>query len=121
MCGTFIHLCLCEHLRACEHCVFSFLMRSRAVIKFVLQAESALLNTDGKQRALRYKFSAHYNKNSGNFRRKSNGMVFFSLFRQEYSGPPLDRSDRSDRKLTKRLISRSSSVDFSYIGDFGKE
>ena len=33
---------------------FVFFMRTRAVIKFGLQAASALENTDGEQRALRY-------------------------------------------------------------------
>ena len=53
-CGHFTHPCLCQHLRACEPCVFFFffIMRSRAVIKFVLQAASALKNTDGEQQAL---------------------------------------------------------------------
>ena len=52
MCGTVTHPCLSELFEACEQCVF-FFMRSRAVIKFVLQAASALEKTDGEQRALR--------------------------------------------------------------------
>ena len=48
--------------------------------------------------------SFHLAKNSGNFRRKSNGKVRFSFFRPEYSGPPLDvvhfdLSDRSEQNL----------------------
>ena len=51
-----------------------------------------------------------------NYNKKSNGKVCFNLFRREYSGPPLDWSDRPDWKLPfhfeKPLISRFSSVDF---------
>ena len=80
-----------------------FLLRSRAVIKVVLKAASALQNTDGEQIELR-KFSAPLlQKHSGNFCRRSKGKVCFSLFRAEFSGSPLHRLDRTDQKITVPL------------------
>ena len=69
-------------------------MRSRAVIKVILQAASALENTDSEPLALRKCPAPSLQKYSVKF--------YFNLLRAEFSGPPLDRSDQTDRKLPFR-------------------
>ena len=93
-------------------------MRSRGVIKFVLQAANVLENTDGEQRALR-KFSAQ-RKFLLEFNKSNERSVSVCSDRNIQDHLLIGRTGQTENYcsiLTNRLISCSSSVDFSYIGD----
>ena len=117
MCGPFTHPCHCEHLRACEQCVFFFFsfMGSRS------QAASALENTDGEQRAFSNFLTKIPEISVGSQMERSVSVSCDRNIRDHL----LIRWDGRRTKyyryiLRKRLISLSSSVDFSYIGGFKK-
>ena len=84
-------------------------------IDFVLQAASALENTDGERFV---NISAHYDKNSGNFRRSQmERFVSVCSNRNIRDHHLIGGTENYLSILTNRLISRFPSVDFSYIGN----
>ena len=99
---------------------FVFFTRSRAEIKFVLQAASALASTDLEQRALcKYFRSIRIKIPEISVGSQMERIISVCSDRNIRDHLLIGRTENYRSILLNRLISRFPSVDFSYNGDWG--